>query len=212
MPLHCWYCKDLCENCLSCSGFGCELVGQSSSKGISLKFCSHDCAQCFMGPTMKPLLLNIEIFPPNNQDDIDFHVPVPILQISGSGKMDEDEGVQVTCLISHGYNSEKHPNGRFFVHCRHRSLFSQKVIEMFVNEKGVPEQPLPHAECPVADEMVKSFKDNGNIHWIITSALQGFFESIHTTSVEKELDLHAVTKYRSILFEDKKSTESVLVS
>ena len=211
MPLHCWYCKDFCENCLSSSGFGRELMGRSNS-GISLKFCSHACAQYFMGPNKKPMLLNIEIFPPKNQDDCEVHVPIPILQITGSGKMNADEGVLVTCLICRGHVSEEHPNGRFFIHCQLRSLFNQKVIEMFVSEKGVPEQPLPHADCPFGHEMVRSFEANGNIYWIITSALQNIFESVDTKSKEVELNLHAVAKFHSFFFEDKKrATESVKV-
>ena len=205
MPSHCWYCKDLCENCLSYSAFGRELKSQSNA-GISLKFCNHHCAQYFMGPNKKQMVLNVEIFAPKKQDDS--HIYTPIAQIVGSGKMAED-GVLVTCLICHGYFSEDHPNGRFFVHCQQRSLFNQKVMEMFINENGMPEQPLPHADCTVGVEMVRRFKDNGNIHIIIASALQHLIESIDIKS--EELNLHVVTKYQGSFF-DKKHTQSVKVS
>ena len=177
----CWYCKDLCESCLSHSGFGSQLTSQTKS-GVMLKFCSQTCAQYFTGSEQKPLLLNIEIPPPRVQQS-SLNV---LLHINGSGMYFTDEGIKIACLICHGYHSKNYPDGRFFILCQLRSLFSQKFVDMFVSEKAILEEPLLHAECPNAQENAARFKASSTISRIITSALQRcqeFFCSVCTKEV-----------------------------
>lgn len=203
----CWYCKDLCESCLLCSGFGSKLISQTKS-GVTLKFCSQSCAQYFTGSEEKPISLNIEILPSTGQQS-SLNV---LLHINGSGMYFVDEGIKIACLICHGYHSENYPDGRFFILCQLRSLFSQKFIDMFVSEGAVLEEPLPHADCPSARENAASLKASGHISRIITSALkkcQEFFHSVCTEEVE--LNLNILTKFRSHLFVDDKATETIKV-
>lgn len=207
VPSRCWYCKDLCESCLLPSGFGPGLTAQSKT-GISTKFCSQECAQYFTGSKEKPMSMDVEIIPPH---DLKPNAPKVLLKIIGSGMLKEDEGVKVSCLICHGYHSEAHPNGRFFILCQLRSLFSQKILEMFVSDKAVPEEPLPHAESPAGDEMVASSKASGTISWIISSALQAFQELVYAKCKEEvELNLSTLINFQSCLFEGKES-ESIKV-
>lgn len=207
LPSRCWYCKDLCENCLLPSGFGPGLTAQSIT-GISLKFCSQKCAQYFTGSEERPMSLDIEILPPRRQHDSKPSTPKAILQIAGSGLLRKDEGVKITCLICHGYHSEKCPNGRFFILCQLRSLFSQRVVDKFVSDKAVPEESLPHADC------VTSSKDSGTITWIIISALQTIQELIRSNCKEEvDLNLTMLTKFQNCLFnDDKEFTNSIKVS
>lgn len=204
----CWYCKDLCENCLTPSGFGPELTTKSET-GISLKFCSHECAQYFTGSEEKHMSLDIEIIPPQSHQSM----PKTLLQITGSGMLQKDEGVKVICLVRHGYYSEKHPNGRFVVFCQLRSLFSQKFVEMFVSEKAIPEEPLPHADCPAGYEMVTNSRSSGIITSIIISALKTVQDLVRSNCKEEiELNLTILTKFRSYLFKDDEGiTESIKV-
>ncbi len=152
--------------------------------------------------------LDVEILP-NKQHDSKSNTPKPLLQITGSGMLKKDEGVKVTCLIY----SDEHLNGRFFVLCQLRSLFSQKIIEMFVSDKAVPTEPLPHINSPAGREVVANSKASGIISQIILSALhavQGFIRSTVKESVE--LNLNMLTKFQSYLFEDEEVAESIKVS
>lgn len=205
---HCWFCKDLCENCLSPGGFGPELTGVTKT-GISLKFCSQKCAQYFAGSVEKPLSLEIEILPPQRWQS----TPKTFLQITGSGMLKVDEGVKVICLVRHGYFSEEYPNGRFFIFCQLRSLFSQKLIEMFVSEKAIPEAPLPHADSPAGCEMVASSNASGTITRIIISALKTVQNLIHSKcNKEEKLNLTILSKFQGYLFSDSEGiTESIKV-
>ena len=214
-PAHsrCWYCKDLCENCLSPAGFGLGLTAQSEP-GIPLKFCSQECSQYFTGSEVRPFLLDIEILPPGRQHD---SKPNVLVHVTGSGMLKKDEGVKVTCLICHGYYSEEHANGRFFILCQLRSLFSQKVIEMFVSEKAVPVEPLPHADCSPGHKMVSSLKASETVKCIMVSAIQRFQDFIHTELKEEtELGLNIFMKFQGHLFksdqDSHKITESIKVS
>lgn len=207
----CWYCKDLCENCLSPSGFGPGLATQLES-GISLKFCDQKCAQYFTGSEEKPMTLDIEILSPRRQND---PTPQSLLKIYGSGMLKSNEGVKVSCLICHGYHSEEYQNGRFYVLCQLRSLFDQKVLEMFVTNEAVPEEPLPHADCPSGHEMVANSKTSGTITQIITCALQILQRELIRLKCEDnvELNLNILTKYQSCFFKgDEVVTDSIQVS
>ena len=205
---HCWYCKDLCENCLSPGGFGPELTSKSKT-GISLKFCSQNCAQYFTGSEEKLMSLEIEILPPQRQQS----TPKTLLQITGSGMLKMDEGVRVICSIHHGYFSKEYPDGRFSIFCQLRSLFSQKFVEMFVSEKAIPEEPLPHADCQAGYEMVTSLKGSGTITRITISALKAVQNLVHSKCKEKiEMNLTILTKFQGYLFDDsKRVTESIKV-
>lgn len=208
----CWYCKDLCEHCLSPSSFGPGLTAQSATTGFSLRFCSQECAQYFTGSDEKPILLDIEILPPRNQHDSEQSIPNVLLQITGSGMLKMDEGFKVICLVCHGYHSEEYPSGRFFVLCQLRSLFSQKIFEMFVSDEGIPEEPLPHADCPPGHKLVTSSKNSGSITPIIISALQSLQELIGSKCEEgAELKLIILKNYQSILFETSEVNKSIKV-
>ena len=207
----CWYCKDLCENCLLPSGFGPGLALNHSESGILLKFCDHKCAQHFTGLEEKPMTLDIEILPPRSLSDC---APRSFLKISGSGHRGQDTGARISCIICHGYHSEEHQNGRFYVLCQLRSLFNQKVIEMFVTDKAIPEEPLPHANCPSGHEKVASAKASGTITQVIICALKVLQQKlIHLEYEDVDLNLNILTKYRSCFFKgDKEATSSIKVS
>ena len=207
MPSRCWYCKDLCEHCLLPSGFGPGLAVKSKG-GHALKFCSEDCALHFT--KKKSLSLEIEIFPPRQQHDSQSKA---LLKITGSGMLTVDEGVKATCLICHGYESGKHPNGRFFVICQLRSLFSQKIVEAFANENAMLEEPLPHADYPSAQKMIFTSNACEVISRIVLSSLQAIKEKIQSKGKDEqvELNLSILTQFQTFLFEDNKEA-SIKVS
>ena len=207
MPSRCWYCKELCEHCLLPSGFGPGLTVKSKG-GHSLKFCSEECALHFT--TEKTLSLDIEILPPRRQHDSQSEA---LLKITGSGMLNVDEGVKATCLICHGYRSGKYPNGRFFVICQLRSLFSQKIVEAFANEKAILEEPLPHADYPFAQKMMSTsnFCEVGSR--IILSSLLAIKEKIQSECKDKEveLNLNILTQFQTFLFGDNEEEKSIKV-
>ena len=151
-------------------------------------------------------MIDIELFPPREHHD---STPNVLLQITASGMLKMDEGVKITSLICHGYHSERYPNGRFFILCQLHSLFSQKFIEMFVSDKAVPEEPLPHADCPSGHKMVASSKNSGNITQIVISAFQ---ELAQKCKEDVEFNLSNLTKFQSCLFKDNEAVMSIKVS
>lgn len=190
----CWYCKDLCEICLLPSGFGPGLITKSKA-GTSLKFCSQQCAHYFASCEEKSLSLDIEILSPGRKHISESETSETILRITGSGMIDE-RAIIICLMICHGYHSKKHPNGRFFIICQLRSLSSQKFIEMFVSDKAVLEEPLPHADCPDGREMVFKLEAYGTITQIITSAMYRIYEFLSLKGKE-EFKLASLLKCRS---------------
>lgn len=195
----CWYCKNLCDNCLSLAGFGSSLEDRSST-GISLKFCSQKCANYFSGSEEKPMSLETEIFPLAKRQSSS---SVELLRITGTAILKKDEGIKVFCSVNHGFVSDAFPVGRFYLLCQLRSLFSQKVVEMFVDKNAIPENPLPHTNSPGARDMVTSFKQSNTVTWIVISALQQVQKLIQSKSSSGQVDLNLsiLTTHSSVLFE-----------
>ena len=193
----CWYCRDLCENCLAPDGFGPDLSVQSVS-GFLLTFCSQDCTNYYTR-FEKNAVLDLEILPPKTQQPLESQVFLRITQETGLLKM--DEGFKAICVLGHGYYSEGHPNGRFFIACQFRTLHSQKIVEMFVSEQGIPEESLPHASsCDLAASPATSSAITG----FLASALLRIQELFHSKYKEEvELNLDILAKLQDVLFSSK---------
>lgn len=198
----CWYCKGFCENCLCDSSFGPGLCTTSVS-GIPLAFCSKECADLFIGER-KPLKLEIKLF---WQSKVDSQKEIDLLQIVGNGLLQEDEGVKVFCIIKLGSYSKEYPSGRYIVLCQFRSLFSQRIHQVFLNSEGIPDGNLPHASSKT-----EAFTEPEMVTKIVRSSL----ESVHDTIQQQcrtqvPFDLEMLTMFQTQLFGKDSSVDSLKV-
>ena len=198
----CWYCKGLCENCLCDSSFGPGL-GTISVSGIPLAFCSKECADFFISEK-KPLKLDIELY---RQLKVDSKKEIDLLQIVGNGILQEDEGVKVFCIIKHGSYSKEYPSGRYIVLCQFRSLFSQRIHEVFVNSEGIPDGNLPHASSET-----ETFTEPEMVTKIIRSSLECVHDTIQQQCrTQVPFDLEILTTFETQLFGKDSSVDSLKV-
>ena len=187
----CWYCRGVCEGCLCAASFGPGLSATSVS-GIPLLFCSQKCANIFVG-NKHPLTLDISLFKRLN---VDSSKDNDLLLISGNGLLKGDEGVQILCSLKLGHFSKEYPSGRYIFLCQLRSLFSQRVREVFMTKECIPECDLPHAKC---EDVV--FTEPGFITQILLTTLETVRESIHQRcKVQAPLNLDSLLTFQAQLF------------
>lgn len=187
----CWYCRGACDGCLCASSFGPGLSATSVS-GIPLLFCSQKCANTFIG-NKHPLKLDISLF---KQLNVDSSKDNDLLLISGSGYLKQDEGVRVLCSLKLGHFSKEYHSGRYIVLCQLRSLFSQRIREVFVNRECIPECDLPHAR---SDDGV--FIEPEYLTQILLTTLETIREAIHQhCKVQAPLNLDSLVTFQTSLF------------
>ena len=198
----CWYCKGVCHSCLHASSFGPGLSATSSS-GIPLFFCSQSCANVFVG-NKHPLKLNISLFKRHN---VDSSKDNDLLLISGDGFLKEDEGVLVHCTLKLGDFSEEYPSGRYIVLCQLRSLFNQRIREVFVTKECIPECELPHAR----DDNEK-FTEPEFVTQILLTCLETIRDAFYQRcKVHVPLNLDALLTFQTQLFESDASADVLKV-
>lgn len=159
----CWYCNDLCDNCLLPAIVGLKVV---TKEDILLKFCSDQCQRAYCG--LKELVVNAELPRLGDQREILMHVCA-----AGTNQLVSHFTVQMQIYQSSS-GSYEIPADHCYVTYQFRSPFSQELLEFFISSNLSPIDPLPHLTSEQAVQSLQLIRESG----LVQSILQKAFEVV----------------------------------
>ena len=183
----CWYCQDLCENCLEFAVAG---LASFAHNGTLLRFCSESCKEEFQLVSSKaPLVVTSQTFltrlpslscvPSGHRE---------LLQVHAHGTTPKQEPFKITLNICIADGSDCFPPDQPYVMYHLRSIFHQQFLEFFISPTLVPEEPVPYCTSDASISAVDQLKADKYIQRMLKGALnsQGFHELSILVQVEKE--------------------------
>ena len=158
--LRCWYCNDLCDNCLVPAVVGLEVV----TKDLLLKFCSSQCQYLCCGT--EELAVNVDIPKLTDQKELLMHIAA-----SGSNPIISQFNVQMQIYQSSGFYGLTADDGCYVTY-QFRSPFSQELLEFFVSNDLSPTGLLPYLTTKQAFNALQVLKKSGLVQSILRKAFQ----------------------------------------
>lgn len=156
----CWYCNDLCDNCLLPAVVGLEVV---TKEDILLKFCSDQCQRAYCG--LKELVVNAELPRLGDQREILMRVCA-----AGANRLVSHFTVQMQIYQSSG--SYEIPADHCYVTYQFHSPFSQELLEFFISSNLSPIDPLPHLTSEQAIQSLQLIRESGFVQSILRKAFE----------------------------------------
>lgn len=133
----CWFCEDACVNCMKLSVPGFTSV---TVDGLSIQFCSKECAECFTGKDVPLQVSAILVNPLPSECHGDHKLMFSISAFArGGGK-----GTKFSFNF-YQYTSPKQTTDEPVQYCAHyrvRQLFSQQLSEFLISSEAKPLKQL----------------------------------------------------------------------
>ena len=183
----CWYCQDLCENCLQFAVAG---LASLAHNGTLLRFCSESCKKEFQLVSSKaPLVVTSQTFltrlpslscvPSGHRE---------LLQVHAHGTTPKQEPFKIALNVCIADGSDCFPPDRPYIMYHLRSVFHQQFLEFFISPTLVPEEPVPYCTSDASISAVNQLKADKYIQRMLKGALnsQGFHELSLLVQFEKE--------------------------
>ena len=156
----CWYCSDLCDNCLQPAVVGLEIV---TKQEILLKFCSDQCQKKYCGT--KELTVSAALSRPEDHKELliqvhatgttplvsFFNVKMQIYQSSGAYEISAD-----CCYMTYQFHSP----------------FLQELLEFFISSDLTPSDLLPYLTSEQAFHALQLTKESGLVQSILHKAFK----------------------------------------
>ena len=158
----CWYCSDLCDNCLQRAVVGLEVVAKQE---ILLKFCSDQCQKKYCGT--KELTVSAELSRLEDHKEL-------LIQVHATGATPLVSFFNVNMQIYQSSGTYEILADRCYVTYQFRSPFSQELLEFFISSDLTPSDPLPYLTSEQAFRALQLTKESG----LVQSILQKAFKAV----------------------------------